>query len=83
MNSYVRKWGNSPAIRVPLSILDAAKLHIDQAIDIRQEDGRIIIEACDKPPRYNLAELLAGVNSENLHAQTDWGEDIGAEIIHD
>jgi antitoxin component of MazEF toxin-antitoxin module len=31
--------------------------------------------------RYTLEELLEGINDENLHGETDFGEDVGKEIV--
>ena len=44
MNSSVRKWGNSPAIRIPASVMAATGLRLDSRVDVRAEAGRIVIE---------------------------------------
>ncbi|MHB1660389.1 MAG: AbrB/MazE/SpoVT family DNA-binding domain-containing protein, partial [Acidithiobacillus sp.] len=44
MRVIVKKWGNSAAVRMPAAVMDAAKLHLDEAVDVREEGGRIIIE---------------------------------------
>jgi hypothetical protein len=31
----VKKWGNSASVRIPAAIMDAAKVRLDQAVDIR------------------------------------------------
>jgi antitoxin MazE len=76
----VKKWGNSAAVRLPASVLEQAALAVDAAVDVRVEDGRIVIEAV-VPAAYDLATLLAGVTPENCHAATDWGPDVGGEIV--
>jgi antitoxin MazE len=40
----VKKWGNSAAVRIPASVMEAASLDLDQAVDVREEGGRIVIE---------------------------------------
>jgi antitoxin MazE len=82
MRTSIKKWGNSASLRIPATIMRAAKLEIDQDIDIREEDGRIVIEAI-RPARrrkYELASLLAGITPENLHEETDWGPPVGKEF---
>ena len=44
MQVQVKKWGNSASVRIPASVLAAASLRIDQAVDVREEGGRVIIE---------------------------------------
>ena len=31
----VKKWGNSPAIRLPSAVMEAAHLKLDQAVEVR------------------------------------------------
>jgi antitoxin MazE len=44
MKVLVKKWGNSASVRIPASILAAARMRLDQAVDVREEQGRIVIE---------------------------------------
>jgi antitoxin component of MazEF toxin-antitoxin module len=59
MKGTLKKWGNSAAIRIPAAVLKAAHLEFDQAVDVREESGRIIIEPVRMRPRYTLDELVA------------------------
>ena len=36
MRLQVKKWGNSAAVRIPASIISAASMHIDQAVEVRE-----------------------------------------------
>lgn len=83
MQSVVRKWGNSPAVRIPAPLMVAANLAVDQPIDIREEDGRLVISAARRRRRYTLDELLAGITPENIHPEIDMGSPVGREIIDD
>lgn len=49
MRASVRKWGNSPSVRIPASVMAASGLRLDQSVDVRAEDGRVIIEAIPDP----------------------------------
>jgi antitoxin MazE len=70
MRATVRKWGNGASVRIPAALLDAAQLKIDDAVELREEGGLIIIEPV-RQKAYDLAELLAGITPRNLHSETD------------
>ncbi len=78
MQLLIKKWGNSASVRIPAAIMEAAHLHIDDAVDVREEDGRIVIEPI-RPKRYALTALLAGITPHNLHGEADFGPAIGRE----
>jgi antitoxin MazE len=44
MRAWLRKWGNSAAVRLPAATLAAAGLRVDQEVEVRVEDGRVVIE---------------------------------------
>ena len=78
MQGVVKKWGNSAAVRIPASVLEAAHVHLDQPVDVREEAGRIVIEPL-RPPSYDLASLIAGITDENRHEPIDTGAPVGQE----
>ncbi len=78
MQGVVRKWGNSAAIRLPAGVLEAVSLKIDQAVDVREEDGRIIIEPVRAVP-LKLEELVSGITNKNRHDEIDFGPSVGSE----
>ncbi|GLR66343.1 antitoxin MazE [Acidocella aquatica] len=79
MQSQVKKWGNSASVRIPAAILDAVHVSIDQDVDIRAENGRIVIEPMRKP--VTLESLLLQVTPDNLHGEVDFGSSAGREIF--
>ena len=79
MRVQVKKWGNSASVRIPASVMTAAALEIDQAVDIREESGRIIIEPV-KTPIYDLDQLLDQMKPETFHDEIDFGPPVGQEI---
>ena len=80
MRVVVKKWGNSASVRIPSAIMQAARLRLDEAVDIREEDGRIVIEPISTPEQ-TLARLLEGITSENMHSEVDMGAAVGKEIL--
>lgn len=79
MQGVVKKWGNSAAVRIPASVLEAAQVRLDQPVDVREEGGRIVIEPLH-PVRYDLDALVAGITDENLHKAVEMGVPVGREI---
>jgi len=75
----LKKWGNSPAVRIPAAIMQSAQLALDQAVEVRAEGGRIIIEPVT--PAYTLDDLLDGITVENQHAEIDFGISQGREQL--
>jgi antitoxin MazE len=78
MRVLVRKWGNSASVRIPARIMAAASLSVDQAVDIREEDGRIVIETLPKPI-YDLDALLADMTPDTFPDDIDFGAPVGQE----
>ena len=80
MRVTVKKWGNSASVRIPSSVLKAAKIEIDDPVDIREEQGRIVVEPL-RPTSYDLAELIEKITPENLHEEIDVGPPVGKERL--
>lgn len=79
MKAAVKKWGNSASIRIPKTVLQAAELDVNDAVDVREESGRIIIEPLRRK-EYGLDELLKGISRRNLHGETYFGGPVGNEV---
>lgn len=79
MKSVVKKWGNSAAVRIPASIMQAIHLDLNDAVDVREEAGRIIIEPVNDKS-YDLDMLIEGITAKNLHESADFGEATGKEV---
>jgi antitoxin MazE len=79
MKVRVRKWGNSPAVRIPAAIMQASQLALDEVVDVREERGRIIIEPV-RQKVYELDELIQGITPRNRHENIDFGAAQGKEV---
>ena len=79
MKTVLKKWGNSASVRIPKSLMRAARLKLDQAVEIKEEHGRLVIESI-KQPEYNLDELLRGITPKNKHKLVDFGRPVGKEV---
>jgi antitoxin MazE len=79
MQTKIKKWGNSLALRIPKSFALDANLRQDELVDISIDKERIIITPIGEK-EYSLDELLAGVSEDNLHGEFDTGVPVGKEI---
>ena len=80
MRVIVKKWGNSAAVRIPSGVMQAACLSLDQAVEVREQDGQIVIEPI-RASKVALAQLLAGITPENLQGGIDFGNPVGKESL--
>jgi antitoxin MazE len=79
MKATVKKWGNSAAVRIPASVLQAMNLALNEVVDVREEAGRIVIEPV-RQKAYKLDDLLRGITPKNRHAAIDFGRPEGKEV---
>ena len=78
MKTSVKKWGNSAAVRIPASVMQATRLDLDEMVDVREEAGRIVIEPV-RQKTYDVDKLLKGITSKNQHEAIDFGPALGKE----
>ena len=80
MRVIVKKWGNSASVQIPAAVMQAAKLSLDTPVDVREENGRIIIEP-DQSPEFLLDDSLESITSENCHEAIEMGGPLGQEAL--
>jgi antitoxin MazE len=80
MRAIVKKWGNSAAIRIPSGIMKAARLRMDEAVEVSEQGGHILIKPI-RPGKVELNRLLASITTENLHTGVDFGNPVGRESL--
>lgn len=84
MKMTIKKWGNSLATRIPKIIAESADLHLDQPVDIKAVNGKIIITPLENKKEYKLDELLRQCKDESIkinNEDREWLDDkpIGRE----
>jgi antitoxin MazE len=79
MKTAIQQWGNSLAVRIPKAFAEEARVKKGTPVNLRVEKGRLIVVPLPGQ-EPTLKELLAKVNSKNLHLETDWGPAAGKEI---
>lgn len=80
MHAVIKKWGNSPALRLNASLMQLARLSLDQEVSIRVLRGKLVIEPIS-PKGYSLDSLVSGITPENCHAEIDVGHSVGMEML--
>ena len=80
MRVIVKKWGNSASVRIPVAIMQAANLSLDEIVDVREEGGRVVIEPVS-PGEYGLTRLLMGITKKNMHTEVSFGSTVGKEML--
>src|SRR5437879_13603907 len=80
MRVVVRKWGNSASIRIPSTVLKAARIEIDDPVDVREEQRRIVVEPL-QPASYDLADRVDKITTDNLDGEVDFAPPVGRERL--
>jgi antitoxin MazE len=79
MVGKIEQWDDSLGVRIPQSFAEQAQFRAGSEVTITLENGRIVV-APEPPIVFSLEELLAGITSENVHGETDWGPAVGNEV---
>ncbi|MBD1202662.1 MAG: AbrB/MazE/SpoVT family DNA-binding domain-containing protein [Rhodobacteraceae bacterium] len=80
MRAVVKRWGNSASVRIPSAILGESGLRLDQPVNIRTENGRVIIEPLQEND-IDVLSLIALITPENAHNEVDFGAPQGKELL--
>jgi antitoxin MazE len=76
----VQKWGNSLAIRIPQSLAGQIEVAEGTPVKLSVRDGELVVRP-DRPAKLSLNELLKNCKASQLHGETDFGVDVGRELI--
>jgi antitoxin MazE len=74
------KWGNCLAIRVPKSVLEQNNWQAGDQLDYEFNLGKLTLQKVRKVKKYDLAELLEGMESMPKEDIVDWGAPQGREV---
>jgi len=79
MQTKIKKWGNSLALRIPKLLALDVNLKQNELVDLSIDKDSIIITPIGEK-EYSLEKLLKGVTKNNLHGEFDTGEPVGKEV---
>ena len=74
--SHISKWGTSLAVRIPKPIAEQWGVQEGSPIEILPNGDRVVL----RKRSYDLASMLAQVDTTNLHAEQDFGTAQGSEV---
>jgi antitoxin MazE len=80
MQTRVQKWGNSLGVRIPRGLADEVGLGAGTEVSLTAKDGELVLRP-SLPSRLRLADLVAGITPENIHASVDTGDAVGSEAF--
>lgn len=76
----VQKWGNSLAVRIPARLAESLAMREGTQVDLECKAGVIVMRPRSRP-RHRLSQLLRGCTRAKVHRETDFGPDVGAEVV--
>lgn len=76
METQIKRWGNSLALRIPKPLADEVGLEEDALVELSVVDGALVAAPAFE---LSLEKLLAQVTEENLHSEIDTGPAVGKE----
>jgi antitoxin MazE len=76
--TFVSKWGNSLALRLPKSVAREARLDEGDTVDVSVDNGAVVIRP--SRPRYSLDELVGRITARNRHREVNWDGPVGEEV---
>ncbi len=78
MQTVIRKWGNSLALRVPQALAADLQLVEGAMVSMTIEDHTLVVKPARK--RFQLSDLLAQMDGKPKHPESDWGKPEGQEV---
>jgi antitoxin MazE len=78
--STIQKWGNSLAIRIPLTLAGQLDVKVGSCVDLHVREGELVVRPV-KSEKLSLGELLRNCKPSQLPGETDFGDEVGREVI--
>jgi antitoxin MazE len=78
--STIQKWGNSLAIRIPRTLAGQLSVEEGAGVEMQVRGGELVIRPI-RSKKLSLCELLKNCRPSQLHGETDFGVDVGLEVI--
>ena len=79
METTIKKWGNSLALRIPKALAKEAGLHYEASVELSLVDGKLVIIPIERP-KLDLEAMLDQITEDNLHAEVSFGPAVGQEV---
>ena len=79
METKIKKWGNSLALRLPIELADKLFWQEDSLVTLSLDNHQLFIKSATKKANQ-LEVLVSKINSSNVQLATDWGKPVGREL---
>lgn len=79
METRVKKWGNSLALRIPKLLALEVGLEDEAVVDLELVDGKLVITPVAEG-QLRLEDFLAQITEENIHDEVATGTAVGGEV---
>ena len=79
MSVTLHRWGNSVGLRVPKPLLEQLGSGEGSKVEVRVENGRLVIEP-ERKPRLTLRDVLKGFGPSDQPGEVGWGKPVGKEV---
>jgi len=76
----VQRWGNSLAVRIPARLAESLAMREGTQVELERKGAAIIMRPKARP-RHRLSQLLRTCTPAKLHGESDFGVDVGAEVV--
>ncbi|MEQ1824600.1 MAG: AbrB/MazE/SpoVT family DNA-binding domain-containing protein [Pirellula sp.] len=78
--STVQKWGNSLAVRIPSVLAGQLDVGEGMEVELTVRNGELVVRPV-RTPKLSLRDLLKDCMRSQLHGETEFGEDVGREVL--
>ena len=81
MRTVFVKWGNSLALRIPVTFAREVGATEGKRAEMTVEDDALVIKVArpKRRRRYRLEQLVERITEENRRPETEWGPPVGNE----
>ncbi len=76
----IQKWGNSLAIRIPRTLAGQLNVEEGASVELHVREGELVVRPV-RSKKLSLGELLRNCKPSQLHGETDFGNDVGREVV--
>lgn len=78
--TQLARWGNSLAVRIPLRVVETARLREGDELTLAvAKNGAIVIKPAQR--KYQLDELISKITARNRRDGTEWGPRVGSGVV--
>ena len=80
MQTKIKKWGNSLALRLPKGVTAKHALKEGSRVVVIERDGGILIKNEEKTTKRSLKDLVGEITEKNTHNEATWDTPRGKEV---